>query len=414
MKSKLTIILCSLIGVLAIAGVIVALILSNNKVTISFDSDGGSKVESIKVTKGETATLPTSTKEGFEFDGWYYNDLKANENSRFQENITLKARWKEVDKIKITFDSNGGSKVEDIYLAKDESFKEPAKPTKNGYNFIGWYDSNEVAILDGALLAEDITLYAKWEKVEEAKPKKYTITFDSNGGSKVNSITVNEGTKLTLPKDPTKENSVFNGWFNSKNVQIKTGTVINENMTLKAQWKNYTCPSGYSLNNKKCTIENTVKTKCGERGFDYEGKCVTISGSVRKESQRECGTKTIIKPYGHTEVVKGELFQMGTYYCYYGVVTDSYEQQNSSNCTSRGHKWNNSNSKCYYDRDDANVNITYSCPNGYAHISNPNTYSGINGLNGGCFPLSDKIKYCSDGFTLTNNICIKTIDATLE
>ena len=411
MKSKLTIIICSIVGFLAIVGVIIFLVLGNNKVTISFDSDGGSKVESIKVVKGETAKLPTPTKENSTFEGWYYNDLKANENSVFTESITLKAHWITSETIKITFDSKGGTAVESINLVKGETLTLPPAPTKEGFNFYGWYDENEVPILDGALLGEDTTLYAKWES--KAKTK-YTVSFDSDGGSKVNSITVEEGNKLTLPKDPTKENSVFNGWFNSKNVQIKSGTVINENMTLKAHWRKYTCPSGYTLNNKKCTLEVAVKTKCGDRGFDYQGKCVTISGSVRKDSQRECGTKTIIKPYGHTEVVKGELFQIGTYYCFYGLVSDSYEQQNSSNCTSRGHKWNSSNSKCYYDRDDANVNITYSCSDGYVHISNPNSYSGVNGLNGGCFPISDKIKYCDNGYTLTNNKCVKTIDATLE
>ena len=137
-------------------------------------------------------------------------------------------------------------------------------------------------------------------------------------------------------------------------------------------------------------------------------------GSDCSDSWKECGTKTIIKPYGHTETVKGDLFQIGTSYCFYGIVEDSYEQQNSSNCTSRSHKWNSRNSKCYYDRDDANVNITSTCSDNYAYISNPNQYSGVNGMNGGCFPLSDKIKYCDSEYNLLNNKCVKTIDATLK
>ena len=416
MKSKLTIIICSIVGVLAIAGVILFLVLGNNKVTISFDSDGGSKVESIKVTKGETAKLPTPTKENNKFDGWYYKDLKANENSRFTEDVTLKAHWIEetpaTKKVKVTFETNGGTKIDPITLEENEEFKEPTPPTKKGYKFLGWYDQNEVYISTGALLAEDITLYAKWEEVKEVK--KFTVTFDSQGGSKVNSITVNEGGKLTLPTNPTKANSKFVGWYTKNNAIVNSGAIVKENMTLYAHWQTYTCPTGYTLKDTKCVQEVAVKTKCADGLFEYEGKCANVKGTVRKDSNKECGKKTVILPYGHTEEVKGEIFQMGTWYCYYKLVNDSYEQQNSSNCTSRGHKWNSKNGKCYYDRDDANVNITSTCDSGYIYISNPNQFSGVNGLNGGCFPASEKTKYCDNGYTLTNNKCVKTIDATLK
>lgn len=415
MKSKLTIIICSIVGVLAAAGIIIFLVLNNNKVTITFDSDGGSKVESIQVVKGETAKLPTPTKENNKFDGWYYNDLKANEKSIFKENVTLKAHWIPAETIRITFDSNGGTAVEPIDLVKGEPFKEPTAPTKEGFNFHGWYDKNEVPILDGALLAESVTLYANWEKIEEVtETKKYTVTFNSDGGSKVNSITIAEGAKLTLPKNPVKTNYSFVGWFTKSGAQVKNGYVVKENITLYAHWNKYTCPTGYTLDGTKCTTEGTVKTKCGSNGYEFEGKCVTIAGASRKDPARECGKKTIIKPYGRTEEVKGDLFQLGTYFCFYGIVTDSYEQQNSNNCTTRGHKWNSKNSQCYYDRDDAGVNITYTCTSGYSYIANPNTYSGVNGLNVGCFPTSEKTKYCDNDYTLTNNKCIKTIDATVE
>ena len=410
MKSKLTIIICSILGVLAITGVILFLVLGNNTVTITFDSDGGSKVEKLEVKKGETAKLPTPTKENNQFDGWYYKDSKVDEKFKFNESLTLKAHWTETVTIKVTFETNGGTKIDPIFLAKDEEFTEPTAPTKEGYTFYGWYDQNEVSISTGALFAEDITLYAKWEK----EVKKYTVNFDSNGGSKVNSVTVNEGAKLTLPKDPTKENSKFVGWYTKNNTVVNSGTVVKENMTLYAHWQTYTCPSGYTLKDTKCTTEVAAKTKCADGLFEYEGKCVTVNYTVRKDPTKECGKKTVILPYGHTEEVKGELFQMGTYYCYYKEVTDSYEQQNSSNCTSRSHKWNSKNSRCYYDRDDANVNITNSCNSGYVYIGNPNQFNGVNGLNGGCFPTKDKQPYCDKEYTLSNGKCVKTIDATLK
>ncbi len=63
----------------------------------------------------------------------------------------------------VSFDSRGGSYVAPIELEDGEVLKLPAPPTREGYNFDGWVDANDMPILDGALLfAEDITLYARW------------------------------------------------------------------------------------------------------------------------------------------------------------------------------------------------------------------------------------------------------------
>lgn len=44
------------------------------------------------------------------------------------------------------------------------------------------------------------------------KKETITITFDTKGGSKMDNITINKGTELTLPKDPTFDGYVFTGW----------------------------------------------------------------------------------------------------------------------------------------------------------------------------------------------------------
>ncbi|MFA7075947.1 MAG: endonuclease [Candidatus Izemoplasmatales bacterium] len=65
--------------------------------TISFNEMGGSTVEDLKVYEGETITLPTSTKDGYSFLGWFYEDEQEFlESTQIISNLTLFAKWEEV------------------------------------------------------------------------------------------------------------------------------------------------------------------------------------------------------------------------------------------------------------------------------------------------------------------------------
>ena len=347
--------------VLFIAACIAIFLLLNKKVTISFDADGGTEVQSVEVKKGGKIVLPVTTKEGYILDGWYIDTTKVGKDTTYDKDVTLRAKWisETAKTFTVTFDSDGGTAVETITVECGKELSLPTNPTKTGYKFLSWIDKNSTPIYDKALLAcENITLKANWEKEEtKVETKKET-------------------------KEPTKT---------------------------------YSCPSGYTLNGTKCTIEGTVREKCGERGFDYEGKCVTITYNARENTKDTCGKTTVHTGGGHTEEVEGDLYKIGTNYCFFKLVEDSYES-NSSNCTSRGHYWNSIIGKCYYYRGAANQYVTSTCSHlsGYVYITNPNSYEGVNGLNGGCYPLSNKTKYCDEGYTLTSSKCIKTIDATLK
>ena len=338
------------------------------EVTITFDTDGGEKIESMKVEKDSEIELPGANKEGYTFLGWYDGDTKMDTKIKVSKDMTVKAKWEEIKKeaetMKVSFDSNGGSKVSTITLECGKSLSLPKAPTKDGYTFVNWTRNGKVISNGTKLECKDITLTANWKKNEE--PKK---------------------------EEPKKEEPK------------------------KEPEKVYKCQEGYTLNGTKCTKEENAKEKCdGERVYEYEGKCVTITYNARKDTQNTCGKTTVHTGGGHTEEVQGELFKMGTNFCFFKQVTDSYEN-NQSNCTSRGHKWNSSNGKCYYYRGDANQYVTSTCNhlNGYLYITNPNQFNGVNGLNGGCYPTVEKTKYCDkEGFTLTNGKCIKTVDATLE
>ena len=168
-----------------------------NQYTITFDSDGGSEVASITADYKSTLTKPTDpTKEGYTFAGW---------SPEFPETMplngaALKATWT-INQYTITFDSDGGSEVASITADYKSTLTKPNDPTKEGYTFAGWSPAfPETMPLNGAALK------ATWT------PNQYTITFDSDGGSEVASITADYKSTLTKPADPTKEGYTFAGW----------------------------------------------------------------------------------------------------------------------------------------------------------------------------------------------------------
>lgn len=329
----------------------IALSPKDSKITISFDTDGGSSVETIKSKKGEKISLPTTTKEGYTFEGWYNGSSKVRKNPSFKKDVTLKAHWlvEDAETMTFTFDTKGGNSVKEITIECNKSFTLPT-PTKKGYKFLGWYNQDDVLISSKTkLTCEDIKLHAKWEKEEEIKEddKKEEVKED----------------KKEEKKEETKEE-------------------------VKETKKEYTCPTGYTLDVDKCTKEEEAISKCGDNQQEKDGKCVTIAIDARKEPQVSCSNEGIL--VGNS--------------CYFEEVAYPTEID-STICTGDNHVWDSENNKCYSSKEDASE----SCSSGYISITNPG-----DGLTGGCFPISDKEKTCSDGFTLQGDKCLKTIDATLK
>ncbi len=312
------------------------------------------------------------------------------------------------DKITIFFDVDGGSKISKMKVSVGEKIKLP-KTTKKGYTFDGWFNEN-TKVKNNVSFDKDTTLTAHWKELEE---KTMIITFNTDCGNKIKDMTITCEEELKLPK-PKKEGYNFIDWEDKKgNVVTNKSKLECEDITLKAKWekeeekkeekkedkkeetkveekkeevkKEYTCSNGYTLDGNKCIKEEDVETRCGEGTIEKDGKCVTVSNDVRKELQKSCS---------NNGVLVGDD-------CFYDLITDE-EQQDSSTCTQ---EWDSQNNKCYNSKSLAQS----SCSSGYINIADPGA-----GVTGGCFPVSDKEKYCSDGFTLKDNKCIKIIDATLK
>ena len=163
-----------------------------NTYTLKFDENGASAVNNdITGQFGKEITLPTVSREGYTFEGWYENAqgtgskfeattmpaLGANGSSK-----TFYAKWSTI-KYTITFVENEGNEVADIpYTIESDTITLP-KAERTGYTFAGWFEDDQFNGSEVTQVAHgstgDKTFYAKWGV------DGYTITFETNGGSGV-------------------------------------------------------------------------------------------------------------------------------------------------------------------------------------------------------------------------------------
>ncbi len=212
-----------------------------HKYTITFDSNGGSAVNPITQVRGTALVAPTApTLTGYDFAGWDPTFPSVMP----EENITLTAQWTPKS-YNISYKDEGGSDYSgnnsEALVASHTygSATNLVSGTKEGYSFAGWYDNADctgsaltsiAANYDG----EDIVLYAKWAD-------NPVITFDTDGGSAIDSIIQAPGTEVIAPENPTKDYYDFAGW----NPTLPT-TMPESNLTVVAQWT----PKSYNINYK--------------------------------------------------------------------------------------------------------------------------------------------------------------------
>ena len=168
-----------------------------------------------------------------------YNALRERFNAIFRQ-LSDKTYVRITGAWDVTYQpgTNGsGNAVTDIKFYNDALTLRGALFTRTGYTQVGWatVDGGEkvYAFGGGYTTNAALTLYPVWNT------NKYTITFDSNGGSEIAPITQDYGTAITAPADPTREGYTFIGW----DTEIPT-TMPAENITLKAKWKDIEKPTG--------------------------------------------------------------------------------------------------------------------------------------------------------------------------
>ena len=210
--------------------------------TVTYDANGGSCGTAAEKYTGTALTLPTPTRDGYWFVGWY--DAKEGGNKigdagasyTPSAEITLYAHWQEKVEYTVTYNANGGSCGTASATYQGSALTLPT-PTRTGHTFNGWYNAttggNKIGDAGASYIpSANITLYAQWTV------NSYTITVtSSNATVKVNGTTVNDkgtvsvqyGASVTVDVSYTEDDK------QSTTITGTDGTTYDSPFTMPAQ-----------------------------------------------------------------------------------------------------------------------------------------------------------------------------------
>lgn len=137
-------------------------------VKLSFETNGGSSIETVEVKKGESYELPVPTRTGFEFDGWFTdaNFSGSAVTSVVAENdATYYAKWTQL--YTVTLDLDGGSlSATSLHLKAGANLYNAVKelaPSKANHQFAGWFKGEDALTESAVMPSENVTLKAKYK-----------------------------------------------------------------------------------------------------------------------------------------------------------------------------------------------------------------------------------------------------------
>ena len=217
---------------------------------MTFNPNGGTVSPTTKVVQyGQPyGTLPTPTKAGYTFTGWWTTKAEGGKQVTSttvcyaSAGYTLYTRWT-AKKFVITLNPNGG---ECATATKTVTYGQaygtmPVPSPRTGYTFSGWWTAKtggkKVTATTVCYATGNYTLYARWT------PKTYTITFNANGGScSTASKKVTYAQQYGTLPTPTRAGYTFAGWWTKKDsggTQVFSSTVCyaTGSYTLYARWK---------------------------------------------------------------------------------------------------------------------------------------------------------------------------------
>ena len=175
-------------GVAKMAGSTVEIYVSLGRqpVSVRFDGNGGSpESESKTVYLGGTyGSLPSASREGHSFTGWYLDDAKITASTEVTNSSdhVLCAGWS-INTYTLTFHTNGGDTANSsVEIPYGGPYGELPMPTRNHYTFDGWFTSasggSQVSSSD-VMGSRDITVYAHWSMVP------YSVSWQNGTGCSI-------------------------------------------------------------------------------------------------------------------------------------------------------------------------------------------------------------------------------------
>ena len=235
---------------------------------------GSSDAIQIIVKKGESFTAPSAEglprPDGISEDAQlYWTDENGNcykPGDTVPADVSMLSITGDYEVIYLPGTYGTGSAVTDMKPHNNILTLRGALFTRAGYTQVGWstVDGGEkvYGFEDVYTKNEALTLYPVWNT------NKYTITFDTNGGSEIAPITQDYGTQIAAPANPTRKGYTFKGW--DKEIPE---TMPAENITVKAQWK---------INQYTITFDTNGGSEIAPITQDYGTKITAPDNPTRK------------------------------------------------------------------------------------------------------------------------------------
>lgn len=213
-------------------------VLEQKAVKVTFITDEVLEVKTVSV--GSKVSQPSAPRRtGYSFDAWYTEDTFENRYDFSQEvtqNLLLYAKWIP-NQYTITFQYNSSQANENTTASYDSLINAPRAPDANGTKiFSGWYKNDTYQYrwdFSNDVVRGNTTLYALW------LIDPVSVSFDTQGGSYLGGYSIEKGSLLSTPSEPTKEGYVFVGWYSDNSYQNRwnfASDVITQDCILFAKW----------------------------------------------------------------------------------------------------------------------------------------------------------------------------------
>ena len=215
---------------------------------VTFDTTGGSAVDTQLVGDGEAASMPAEpTREGYTFAGWSASKSDGNAyvfSTPVTKDVTLYAQWTP-NTYTVTFNTNGGTPVTSTTVKYGQTVTKPTDPTLNGKVFVGWTTDEAGTKPYGfdTPVTGNLTLYAKWAGVGDTY---HTVTLNLKEGTDYPStalqsmtLFVKDGEKLAIPDPaPTRDGYRLAGWTTdeARQTDYTADAPVTDDLTLYAKW----------------------------------------------------------------------------------------------------------------------------------------------------------------------------------
>ena len=273
--------------------------INETKVKVIYNPDGGEPCNPTYKTVTylkEYGPLCTTTNKGYQFQGWYKNEDKVEENTivkEYQEHKLI-AKWL-ANQYQIILNPNGGNLSsnykEPIPISYNSNYSlDNYYATKPGNDFVGWYTTTDesgskITGVKKWNYTSNQTFYAHWTV------KKYNINYDNNGGSGCSKKeNIAYGSKYGTLCTPTNSGLIFSGWYTAKTGGSKVTsntTMGNKNVTIYARWTAngewFFCREGSTCHNSTTNTSLIYCEKTTESSLS-DPSSVTIIGYAYSSS----------------------------------------------------------------------------------------------------------------------------------